>query len=824
MQKYYWVGFLVNIGTLMRDVCGKLFMKYVNQYFRALVAIGIMSLAGCVTDEPVAFEGEASNLNLYNAASRKCISSSVSSAVESDCTFKGDQVFKLEEVGPKIYIIKNHNGNCLEVPDNSRDNGAIVKFASCTGKDNQKITLRNSQPNNLFRNIVFRHSEKCLELVESDGLQDLQQITCSQNPSQNFFLNSSIKNDKLPHIIWSFWDGGEASMPAFYKANVEHWKKHLEMHEMGEPWTVKVLNNIPGTPNYFGNFIDVKSIPTTDSLDSKISSVEKLNKNVVFSDFLRLELLYEHGGVYIDPSVMKHKALKNLESALRMSQFSLAGYATFRQGNADIHYADSLENFFMMALPKSQLIKTWKTNFRHYWDRKEPNMHIEDHPMYNGSEGKRLDTTKFGDLSNYLNQHIALKYTLENHANLLPEVYIIGDTGIKDRGPFTLLILADWEDKNLLDLKPAKFTEILTVMKDVMISKFPSKNSEALRAIKDIKYFFNTNNIFGMLNQIDNWEPVRKTVWGFWDSGEDNLPAFNKYAVDHWRTMLEPAGYEIRILNLKEGDKDNAITVLGGKGLLPSNWNNLDNIVKPFTGPDGNQVKMVPSIVKSDLIRLALLEKFGGIWMDTSNALLRPLDTIVVDDLNASNKTVAGYVMDRYASADSPRVDGIPVDGMENWLIVAKRGSPLIKAWRKAFVDYWETRKVGEWIQNHELYKKETTFTFGGLGNVAANYLNQHAALKYVLHVNPAIYSHIYPIKDLHPWWLHNRAEHDHKSVYQEIIAPNMNTLASEITTDKVGLMKFAGSHLTEINDHFKKIDDYCSTANLITLLYGHCP
>ncbi len=175
--------------------------------------------------------------------------------------------------------------------------------------------------------------------------------------------------------------------------------------------------------------------------------------------------------------------------------------------------------------------------------------------------------------------------------------------------------------------------------------------------------------------------------------------------------------------------------------------------------------------------------------------------------------------MDRYASADSPKVNGVPVDGMENWLIVAKPGSPLIRAWRKAFVNYWETRKAGEWIQNHELYKNDPTFTFGGLGNAAANYLNQHAALKYVLHVNPTIYLNIYPIQNLHPWWLHERADYDKKSLYQEIIAPNIHAMAAEI-----GLMKFASGHLTEINNRFKKIEDYCSKANLFTLLYGHCP
>lgn len=152
---------------------------------------------------------------------------------------------------------------------------------------------------------------------------------------------------------------------------------------------------------------------------------------------------------------------------------------------------------------------------------------------------------------------------------------------------------------------------------------------------------------------VDASKIVRRVVWTFWDSGEASLPAFNKYAVNHWRKLLEPSGYEIRVLNLVEGDKNNAVTVLGGKECLPRNWDTLDAIIQPYTGPDGNEVKMVPSVVRSDLIRLALLEKYGGIWMDSSNALIRPLDDIAVSSLDKSPRTVSGYVMEGYAGNNS---------------------------------------------------------------------------------------------------------------------------------------------------------------------------
>lgn len=171
----------------------------------------------------------------------------------------------------------------------------------------------------------------------------------------------------------------------------------------------------------------------------------------------------------------------------------------------------------------------------------------------------------------------------------------------------------------------------------------------------------------------------------------------------------------------------------------------------------------------------------------------------------------------------TPIVDNEKVDGMENWLIIAKQGSSLIREWRKAFVNYWETRKRGQWISEHEMYK-DPGFTFGGLGISAANYLNQHAAFKYVLHYQPLLAQEIYPIKNLNPWWLHGRVGGDANSLYKGIISKDINIWAQEIKSEGVGLLKFAGGHLTEIRAHFTTVESYCLVPNLITLIYGHCP
>lgn len=318
---------------------------------------------------------------------------------------------------------------------------------------------------------------------------------------------------------------------------------------------------------------------------------------------------------------------------------------------------------------------------------------------------------------------------------------------------------------------------------------------------------------------------VPKFIWSFWAQGEDQLPAFNKYNVNHWRKVMEPMGFQIRVLNDLPGHKDNAIAVLGDKSLLPKTYDKLEELATSYKGPENTWFDLNARIVRSDCVRIAVLEKFGGTWMDTSIVLVKDLNSIVINNLNNSDKNVGGYIMRHLTSPNSPMVDGIRVDGMENWFIVAKKGSPLIHEWRKAFSRYWETRKPGQWISDHEMYK-DPRFSFGGTNNqeyVYANYLNQHAALKYVLFYQPELGQEILPIKNLHPWWLKERAEHDHETLLAAATKGDLKSKVKEIRAE-VGLMKFPGSVLGEIKAAFPTISDFCTKPNIFQLIYGHCP
>lgn len=461
------------------------------------------------------------NLNnpvtIFNFLAKTCIGESPDhSAVTMPCFNGHEQPMLIKENSGgenPTYLISNRiSGRCLEIIDESRNNGSFAGFGRCVaGNENQQFSMVRSNEDPLFVQIMSVHSKKCLDLFQqniADGTK-IHQWDCHIGRSQRFYFNETLEPKfVLNRTIWTFWDKGENNMPAFHRANVNHWRKILKKFQAKGKvaWDVKVINLVKGDPYYFGNFFDPNLIPTIDEIKSKIGSDDgkKVNPYVITSDFIRLELLYKHGGVWMDPSIMLHRSLDDLEEIVEnLGHFKVLGYTSFSQATKALRFADSLENFFLVAAPESELLQKWRTNFRHYWDLKTPNLSIENHPMYNGDEdGVKVDTSNFGDLRNYLNQHLALKYTLTKNSDLVRDIYVVGDAGLSEQGPFSLLGLFDWSDERLCQLDPKNFPGIADALKNVKISKFPSDNSKyILQKFTDINDFDRDDNIFGYLNR-----------------------------------------------------------------------------------------------------------------------------------------------------------------------------------------------------------------------------------------------------------------------------------------------------------------------------------
>ncbi|MFV0573847.1 MAG: capsular polysaccharide synthesis protein [Vibrio sp.] len=97
-------------------------------------------------------------------------------------------------------------------------------------------------------------------------------------------------------------------------------------------------------------------------------------------------------------------------------------------------------------------------------------------------------------------------------------------------------------------------------------------------------------------------ECISKIIWIYWDTGFENAPEVVKLSVKSWVEMNPD--YEVKLLS-----NDNLYTVLG------------------FNFYDAFQLSTVRCLtpIKADILRLHILSKHGGVWVDATTFCLKPL-------------------------------------------------------------------------------------------------------------------------------------------------------------------------------------------------------
>ncbi len=140
--------------------------------------------------------------------------------------------------------------------------------------------------------------------------------------------------------------------------------------------------------------------------------------------------------------------------------------------------------------------------------------------------------------------------------------------------------------------------------------------------------------------------PIPRIIWSYWHGGA--VPGLVQRCVDNW-CRLNP-GWKVHLLGAAD----------------------LAAHVPPTLSRLG-----VPK--QSDWIRLALLARHGGVWLDASIFLTRPLDW-VLEQQQAWQTEFAGYYLDRYASG-AP--GACPV--VDSWFMAAPPGSRFVVDWLALF-------------------------------------------------------------------------------------------------------------------------------------------
>jgi hypothetical protein len=160
----------------------------------------------------------------------------------------------------------------------------------------------------------------------------------------------------------------------------------------------------------------------------------------------------------------------------------------------------------------------------------------------------------------------------------------------------------------------------------------------------------------GSINYSPTDTGLNKTIWLLWLQGWDKAPWIVKQVKETWEKQND--GWKIITLSSENLNEYVDIPYIGKGSISPQ--------------------------AKSDIIRLSILEKHGGVWADATLLCMKPLDSWVWEHIKPSDFWM-------YHGADW----GADVNhGPASWFIVSKKGSYIISKWKSACDIYWAHRET----------------------------------------------------------------------------------------------------------------------------------
>lgn len=168
---------------------------------------------------------------------------------------------------------------------------------------------------------------------------------------------------------------------------------------------------------------------------------------------------------------------------------------------------------------------------------------------------------------------------------------------------------------------------------------------------------------FYIASQIKSMVNKYPVLWG---TGSENHQPIPKIIWIYWQPIVPSPLVEICISQVKKIHPDFEINIINPNTLT-------------FFLPDIPERRTdLPFANYSDVIRLALLEKYGGIWMDASILLSKRLDW-VFEQNEQYHPDLIGFFADFLTNNKN-----FPI--LETWFLAVPKGNSFIKAWYEEFL------------------------------------------------------------------------------------------------------------------------------------------
>ena len=160
---------------------------------------------------------------------------------------------------------------------------------------------------------------------------------------------------------------------------------------------------------------------------------------------------------------------------------------------------------------------------------------------------------------------------------------------------------------------------------------------------------------------IETDDNIVKKIWIFWMQGEIEAPDIVKKCIDSVKYQYKDE-YEIIVLT-----KDNLRKYISEES---GGENNIPNYVF-----EKYEKKYITNTQFSDILRLCLLAKYGGVWIDATVLL-------------------TGKIYKNVLLSDFFCFHCQPFYAVNNWLLVAKKNNYIINTMRKVMLEYWKNETI----------------------------------------------------------------------------------------------------------------------------------
>lgn len=160
------------------------------------------------------------------------------------------------------------------------------------------------------------------------------------NDGMDNYLKTISDNNRsfepAPKKIYTYWNNND--VPDFIKKCVANWKRMNPDYEV-----------ILVVPSNLDNYVNKNSLP--ENFDILTPQRQ--------SDWIRLYLIKNYGGTWLDASIILTKPLSDLEEIQRINDSEGLGFYL----PSSSRYTPHIETWFIMAKPGQKFISAWFTEF-----------------------------------------------------------------------------------------------------------------------------------------------------------------------------------------------------------------------------------------------------------------------------------------------------------------------------------------------------------------------------------------------------------------------------------------------------------------------------